>query len=250
MMATTLFDMVGHVDEEALALFCARRLSPADEHAVSQHLRVCEECRERRARESSFHGAVTENRDLVESSPGRALDQKQERRRWEPRPREPGRKGPNLARGRLASPQRWFVFGWRPVAAFGALALLLAIAPQWLSQSSMPPGAPSATRPGPATSSASPPVEIRLEALRGETQQRAPAGQPLRLRLDFNAANAGGPVEVHIVNRLGSPVAKGPAQADNGATLFSIHQPLEKGQYWVRLLQNGRLLKEYSLLVS
>jgi predicted anti-sigma-YlaC factor YlaD len=107
MTTTMLFDSVGHVDEEALDLFCAERLSPEDDLAVRQHLQVCEVCRDRARRESSFRKSVQENRDLF---------------------REPRKRG-SERRGRRFSPDLFL--GWRPVLALAAVIVTMVSLPVW-----------------------------------------------------------------------------------------------------------------------
>jgi len=69
MITTLLFDPVGHVDDESLDLYCGRRLPPADDEAVCQHLAVCGHCRNRARREAFFGALVADNRDLFEPPP-------------------------------------------------------------------------------------------------------------------------------------------------------------------------------------
>lgn len=115
MTTTMLFDSVGHVDNEALDLYCAERLSPEDDLAVRQHLLVCEDCRRRAQRESSFRNSVRDNRDLFSR----------------PRPRESER------RGRRFSPDLFFA--WWPALALAATLAAVLLLPRGMQMHSTEP---------------------------------------------------------------------------------------------------------------
>lgn len=213
MTSTMLFDPVGHVDNEALDLYSGQRLSPEDEDAVRQHLRVCPECRDRLEKESYFRASVVGNRDLWEQPPAKELSRDN---RW-----------------RLFSPNLPGVLShWRPIAGVAALVVLAMLLPRtW-------PVAPAES------------VDVTLQAMRGESPSDAPAGRYLQLRLDLHGMPSADPLTVEVVNQRGAGLAAGQAQVQDGMALFTLPQPLDAGQYWVRLVVGGRQVKEYSLKVQ
>lgn len=88
------------------------------------------------------------------------------------------------------------------------------------------------------------PVVIVLDAYRGAATSRAPAAQPLNLKIDFNDVRPSPGYRVEVVDSTGRRVWFGgtPARINNG---------LPKGDYWVRLLtDSGELLREYGLVVA
>lgn len=208
MTTTMLFDSVGHVDDEALDLYCGARLPPDEEDPVRQHLRVCPECWERVEREAYFRRSLEENRDLFDVPAARASEK-----------RDSG--------GSLD-----LLFGWRPAAVLAALVLAVVLLPRLTSVGSAPP------------------ADVTLAALRGEDRIQAPAGHPLRLRLELDGLTDHASLTVQVVTRTGQPVASGVPTLEANAARFRLDQPLAAGQYWVRLVRDGEPVREYSLRVK
>jgi hypothetical protein len=88
------------------------------------------------------------------------------------------------------------------------------------------------------------PVVIVLDAYRGAATSKAPAAQPLDLKIDIKDVRPSPAYRVEVVDSTGRRVWFGgtPARINNG---------LPKGDYWVRLLtDSGELLREYGLAVA
>jgi hypothetical protein len=87
------------------------------------------------------------------------------------------------------------------------------------------------------------PFVIALDAYRGAATSKAPAAQPLNLKIDLKDVRPAPGYRVEVVDSTGRRVWF-------GGTPARISKGLPQGDYWVRLLtDSGDLLREYGLLV-
>lgn len=128
------------------------------------------------------------------------------------------------ARAGLRRPVYW-------AAGFGAVAVLvlvLAVVPS-----------------GPA-----PVARVELTSWRGEADRSAvPVGRRLDLVLSANGLPDGA-VQVELAASGGEIVWRGPASREANRVRVLVKVPLGAGQYWVRILGGGRLLREFPLRVG
>ena len=88
------------------------------------------------------------------------------------------------------------------------------------------------------------PVVIVLDAYRGAAISKAPAAQPLDLKIDLKDVRPSPGYRVEVVDSTGRRVWF-------GGTPARITSGLPKGDYWVRLLtDSGELLREYGLVIA
>jgi hypothetical protein len=88
------------------------------------------------------------------------------------------------------------------------------------------------------------PKTIALDAYRGPGASRAPAGQPLDLKIDLTDVRQLPGYCVEVVDTTGRRVWF-------GATPAHLSKGLPAGDYWVRLVtDSGELLREYGLVVG
>lgn len=127
--------------------------------------------------------------------------------------------------GHPASPRRGHSLRWNAAAA----ALLLLTCLTGLLSWRTPAGDPKA---------------ITLDAYRSDAVPKAPAGQPLDLKIDFRDVRPAPGYRVEVVDSTGRRVWF-------GGTPAHLTKGLPKGKYWVRLLTDtGEWLREYGLRVG
>ena len=130
---------------------------------------------------------------------------------------------------KIAARARRFSAGWWLVPAFAMLGFVV-----------------FQNQPG---SAPTPPVEVTLLALRsGPGTLTAPAGRPLRLRLDLTGLSAETGLRAEVVTITGQRLFMGDARLDGGHAVIAA-PALGQGVHWVRLYRGGTLLREYTLNV-
>jgi hypothetical protein len=95
------------------------------------------------------------------------------------------------------------------------------------------------------------PVELTLRSVRGggPAMAEAPAGAPLRLRLQSEQLKIDPSYRVKLVDAKGGEVWTGAPPAEGDA--LKVEKPLEAGMYWVRLYDaSGAQVQEYGLQVK
>jgi hypothetical protein len=104
------------------------------------------------------------------------------------------------------------------------------------------------------TSSAGPPIPVRLVAMRGgedATFARAPAGRPLSLAIDTTGLPVPDSYRIEIVGSSGQPVWSSPVPVpvSGREIVASTPKPMKAGVYWVRLYSSpgDHLVREYGL---
>ena len=98
--------------------------------------------------------------------------------------------------------------------------------------------------------SSAPPQLLALTTMRGAGDNAvAKAGAPIQLTLDGTGLPARQKYDVNVVDASGTLVATRQAQHQKGTTIAISCDPLRPGQYWVRVVADGAVLREYSLPV-
>lgn len=95
------------------------------------------------------------------------------------------------------------------------------------------------------------PVELTLRSVRGggPAMAEAPAGTPLRLRLQSEQLKVDPSYRVRLVDAKGAEMWNGTPPPDNG--VLQVDKSLEAGTYWVRLYDStGAQVQEYGLQVK
>lgn len=94
------------------------------------------------------------------------------------------------------------------------------------------------------------PHDVALMAYRGTDTAVVSEWRPLNMHL--NAADLGeGPVQVELVDRLGSPLWKGAAAVQNNSVDVRLPRITESGSHFLRLYDSkGELLREYAFQVK
>jgi hypothetical protein len=95
------------------------------------------------------------------------------------------------------------------------------------------------------------PVELTLRSVRGggPAMAEAPAGAPLRLRLQSEQLKLDPSYRVKLVDAKGGELWSGAAPADGD--LLRVDKALDSGMYWVRLYDaSGAQVQEYGLQVK
>jgi hypothetical protein len=217
-MTTTVFDSLGHVDQEALDLYVAGRLAEEDASDIRWHLRVCPDCRGEAERECSFRQAVLGQREVLERLP--------------------------VVRQQWRFPE-WFAPIFTPALRQRAVAVVVLFALALML-------APLIALFSPFSEASGQPFDAQLYAPRSDAFNVAPAGRILRLHLDMAVLPASGaPWRATVVNRQGELLANRPLAPVKGAATasFIVQKPLASGQYWVRLFGRDGQVREYSLRI-
>ncbi len=101
-----------------------------------------------------------------------------------------------------------------------------------------------------APSGAAPAAMVELTSWRGEAEpDPAPAGRRLDLVLSANGL-PDGVVQVAVAASGGEIVWQGPGRREGNRVRARVEEPLRAGQYWVRILDGDRLLREFPLRVG
>lgn len=142
----------------------------------------------------------------------------------------------HLRQDRAAGGWRWRWSRPRLVPAFGALALIA------IAAVTVP-----LTRRSFIDNAASAPFAVRLQAMRGDMQARAPSLRPLTLQLDLTGLAASPSYRIEVVDQLGHRVWLG-VLAGQLPAAFITAPPQKRGMYFVRVaLPSGETLREYGL---
>ena len=136
--------------------------------------------------------------------------------------------GAALPRAAARPPARRPVYWAAGLAAAAMLVVAIAVAP---------------SRPAPV-------AMVELTSWRGEAETGpAPAGRRLDLVLSANGLPDGA-VQVVVAGSGGEIVWQGPGRREANRVRARVEEPLRAGQYWVRILDGDRLLREFPLRVG
>lgn len=95
------------------------------------------------------------------------------------------------------------------------------------------------------------PVDVELQAVRGESTTTAPAGHTLHLRLDNRGVPYMSAWRVKIVDSEGSPIWTGTGNWSDNAITAAVPKAFTPGTYYVRLLKETEdPVREYQLVVK
>jgi hypothetical protein len=202
-------DQNRHPDNEVLELYSFGRLPESELECVENHLFVCERCQEELI---SLECSIREIKEACKTV------------RRQP---EPVRVG--LLTRLLGVPGRPVFAG-----AFAALAVAVVV--------------PLSIHP---TGNLAPSL-VQLDTMRGAGEAgaaQAPAKRPLHLQLNMPDSPGTPAYRAEIVNQDGSSVWSGSPVRENGTIGMNVEKSLGAGQYWVRLFNQGSMVREFGLVL-
>lgn len=203
-------DTTKHVGEERLEAYAMNSLAEDEVAIVEEHLLVCVTCQDQLAAVEQY---------------GRAMQGAAKRIREE-------EAAAPVTPGAWEKVRAWF---HTPIPIFaGVLAVASVILMVGLNLDQKP----------------GPPVEVELQAIRGETGTTALAGHALHLRLDNRGIPDLATWPIEIVDQVGNKVWTGTGTRSDTAILATVDQSFKQGTYFVRLLKDGdEPVREYQLIV-
>jgi hypothetical protein len=205
----------GHVPEEMLEEYSRGKLPDAEAECLEEHLLICPECQDRLAELDDFVGATRQATARLQMEPSPGLEDN-----WR-------------------ALVRWLGRPARMAAGVGLAVVLTGAVLAWRA------GQPH----GPA-------ISVYLQAVRGGEgllSAHAPAGRPLRLRLDSAGLPALPSYRLEIVDLHGAAVFGAEVQSQAGEITAEVNRRLPAARYWVRLYQPNpqrTLLREYALTIE
>jgi len=206
-----------HIEEDRLEAYALQMPSEEEAASIEEHLLYCAQCTDRLEQFDHYTRAM---------------------HRAATRIREEGRQ-PEGLKGGVDRLKEWFR---HPAPVWGASALLMAglvvaVGGEWPQK----PGAP---------------VDVSLQALRGESTGIAQAGHAIHLHLDNRGLPEAREYNLEIVNEVGSRVWNGTGTWVDDTLQASVEKSFRPGTYFVRVLREGVLntekdpLREYQLIVN
>ena len=204
-------DTSKHVEEERLEAYAMHLVAGDELASVEEHLLFCETCQDQL---QAVEGYV----QAMRSAAMRVIQEEIEA------PAVPG------AWDRL----RALFHG--PLPVWCGLVAMAALFPIVTSQLHQRPGAP---------------VNVELQAVRGESTGTAPSGHALRLRLDNHGVRELPAWRIEIVDSVGSRIWTGAGTWSNSAVTAIVPKSFTPGTYYVRLLKEKEdPVREYQLVVQ
>jgi hypothetical protein len=208
-------EMKKHIEEERLEAYAMQLLAGDELASVEEHLLFCETCQDQlqavERHVKAMQSAAMRVRKEENEAP--AVSGAYERLRA-------------LLRALLHVP----IPVWCGVAAMGVLFFMVTV------QSRQHPGTP---------------VDVELQAVRGEPTGTAPAGHALRLRLDNHGVEKSSAWHIEIVDSEGSRVWSGTGTWSDTAITAAVSKSFTPGTYFVRLLRETEdTIREYQLVVQ
>lgn len=204
-----------HIGEERLEAYAMNRVGAGEAATIEEHLLICTTCQDE----------LDAVEQYVRAMQGAAKRVRQEQ------PRTPETAG---AWARLLN---WFNaparLGALASAGVAILALIAFMGPRLREQ-----------RPGP-------PIDVDLQAVRGQSSQLAPTGHAIHLHLDARGVSETRPLPIEIVDEVGSRVWNGTGFWSGTTILTAVDRSFKPGTYFVRLLKDGPdPIREYQLIVQ
>jgi hypothetical protein len=206
-----------HPTDDALENYALARLSSSEIAAVEEHFLVCQECRDRLREIDEYVAAMKQALTAVAT----------QRQPVAPEPEGFLSKLQGLPKGVWAG-------------AIATLALILVLLPL----QNQPP----------------PLHELQLEAYRGEAislSATAPAGSALSLRLDLSGLAGVDACIAEVADQQGKTIYSAPLNGTAARRSVHLSEPLDAGQYWVRVyrpagtgMEPGELLREFGLRIE
>ena len=205
-------DTTKHIREERLEAYAMNSLPPSEVETVEEHLLFCTACQDRMESIERYVKAMRGAANRLTKEQAAAL---------------PAHGAWDWLRTRLpASFPVW-------ASAVALACLLLAVGVQ-LRQ----------------TPTLGQPVEVELQAVRGESSTSAKAGHALHLHLDSRGVNELRSWEIEIVGENGARVWTGIGKSSTNAIDATVNHAFDPGTYFVRLLKEGEPVREYQLVVQ
>jgi hypothetical protein len=210
-----------HIREERLEAYSANLLAGDELDRTEEHLLVCETCQDRLNAVERF---------------GRAM------RSAAMRIREEEKQAPKTS-GMGQWLRRLFHLPL-PVWA-GAAAVSVALLVIFSVSLRHPTHTPQPLAPGP-------PVEVALEAIRGESTGTAPAGHALHLLLDGQGVAEIPVWQVEIVDSEGGKIWNGKGIRSDSTIIADVPLALSPGTYYIRLINDSPVdpAREFELVVK
>lgn len=214
-----------HMPEERLEAYAFGSLTPDETEKVEEHLLFCATCQDQLEAVERYTRAMRSAAKRIREETAQA-------------PESPG--AWDRVRARLPS-----------AASLGQARLWLHPAPVLTGALAMAAvifavSSHLGDRPGA-------PVEVSLQAIRGESTGTAPAGHALHLRLDGRGVPEIPSWRIEIVDDDGARIWKGLGTTGPDITITAeVNQSFRPGTYFVRLLKEGQEdpAREYQLVVQ
>ncbi len=205
-------DNLKHVEEERLEAYSTNSLAEDEVAPIEEHLLFCETCQDRLEMVDRYNQAMR----------GAAKRLREE----ETAPPQTSRAWDRL-RAWLHTPAPLWAGGLAMAGVILMIGLHLQV-PE---------------RPGS-------PVDVELQAIRGESTFTAPPGHALNLRLDNRGVAELPAWPIEIVDEVGTRVWSGTGTWSDTAILAAVDKSFTPGTYFVRLLKEGEdPAREYELIV-